>query len=239
MKKALMLLSFIVILCMSFTLSVSGDAGDGVVTMPHITIPSHTSESSSSDTSSSESSSSEESSSETSSEKESSSSEASSSETPSSSEEDSSSEESSSSESSSGQSEQDSTESSLPTGNTDYEASDIPFSSEPTTTAYDISNASISNIAVSSLKPCQLNVTWNVLSPRVSGYQVQFCTDASFAADNVKTIAVKGGTESSIVIHRLQRGQKYYVRVRAFYEGKDGTSYSKWSRTKSATIQNG
>ena len=129
-----------------------------------------------------------------------------------------------------------STDPTLPTGETDYDTSDIPFSTEPTTTAYDISSSSISNISVASVKANLLYVGWNTLSPIVSGYQIQYSTSSSFTASATKSVTVKGGAVNSVSIHRLKGGTKYYVRVRAYYNGKEGTSYSKWSRIKSATV---
>ncbi len=213
MKKALILLSIVIIISMGFTLAAQGTTGDGAVTMPTITIPPHTAETSSNP--------------ETSSEPESSSEPTEPSET----------EPSATEPGETESSETASPSETLPEESTDYEASEIPFSTEPTTTAYDISNSSISNIAAASLQVCQLNVSWNTLSPKVSGYQIQYSTSSSFRASETKTVTVKDSAKNSAVIYRLPRGQKVYVRVRAYYDGNNAVSYSKWSRTKSTTIR--
>lgn len=228
MKKALILLSIVIIISMGFTLAAQGTTGDGAVTMPTITIPPHTAETSSNP--------------ETSSEPESSSEPTEPSETEPSATEPSETEPSETEPSATEPSETESSETAspsetLPEESTDYEASEIPFSTEPTTTAYDISNSSISNIAAASLQVCQLNVSWNTLSPKVSGYQIQYSTSSSFRASETKTVTVKDSTKNSAVIYRLPRGQKVYVRVRAYYDGNNAVSYSKWSRTKSTTIR--
>lgn len=230
MKKALTILSLLVILCMGFTFVAQGTPKDGTVTMPPIPIPTHTTEASSEPESSSKT--------ETSSEQESSSeTESSSEQTEPSATEPSETEPSATEPSETETSETASTSETLPEESTDYEASEIPFSTEPSTTAYDISNSSISNIAAASLQVCQLNVSWNTLSPKVSGYQIQYSTAASFSAAETKTVTVKGGTSNSVVIHRMPRDKMVYVRVRAYYNGENGTSCSKWSRVKSTTIR--
>ena len=125
-----------------------------------------------------------------------------------------------------------STDPTLPEESTDYEASELPFSGD-----FDIRSYSISNFAVASTRVCRLDVSWNILSPKVSGYQVQYSTSSAFASGTVQTVTVKGGTKQSAVIQRMPQGKRVYVRVRAYYTDKSGTSYSKWSGTKSTTIK--
>ncbi|MBQ9517806.1 MAG: fibronectin type III domain-containing protein [Eubacterium sp.] len=64
----------------------------------------------------------------------------------------------------------------------------------------------------------------------VTGYQIQYSTDANFR--NAKKVTVKGADNTSKKILKLNKGKNYYVRVRTFktYDGK--RYYSSWSAKK-------
>lgn len=64
----------------------------------------------------------------------------------------------------------------------------------------------------------------------VTGYQIQYSTNAKFK--NAKKVTVKGADSTSRTIKKLKTSKKYYVRIRTFkiYDGK--RYYSNWSAKK-------
>ena len=67
---------------------------------------------------------------------------------------------------------------------------------------------------------------------RITGYQVQFSTRKDFKG-NTKTVTVKGYKNTAKTVKKLKAKKKYYVRVRTYFQCKDGfKSYSTWSKAK-------
>ena len=65
-----------------------------------------------------------------------------------------------------------------------------------------------------------------------SGYELQYSTSSKFTKKTTKTVKVKGNTEFAKTVKKLKAKKKYYVRVRAYKDGKAVTVYTKWSKAK-------
>lgn len=71
---------------------------------------------------------------------------------------------------------------------------------------------------------------------RVTGYQIQYSTSATFASGN-KTVYVTSNKTASKAIKNLKAKKKYYVRIRT-YKTVSGTKYySDWSAKKYVTTK--
>ena len=64
----------------------------------------------------------------------------------------------------------------------------------------------------------------------VTGYQIQYSTNAKFAKAATKT--VKGASKSSLKVSKLKGGTKYYVRVRTYKTIGGKNYFSAWSGAK-------
>ena len=82
-----------------------------------------------------------------------------------------------------------------------------------------------------------VKVTWKKLAKkmsvkRITGYQIQFSTRKDFKGKN-KTVTVKGYKNTAKTVKKLKAKKKYYVRVRTYFQCKDGfKAYSTWSKAK-------
>lgn len=65
-----------------------------------------------------------------------------------------------------------------------------------------------------------------------SGYELQYSTSSKFTKKTTKTVKVKGNTKFAKTVKKLKAKKKYYVRVRAYKDGKAVTVYTKWSKAK-------
>lgn len=65
-----------------------------------------------------------------------------------------------------------------------------------------------------------------------SGYKLQYSTSSKFTKKTTKTVKVKGNTKFAKTVKKLKAKKKYYVRVRAYKDGKAVTVYTKWSKAK-------
>ena len=65
-----------------------------------------------------------------------------------------------------------------------------------------------------------------------SGYKLQYSTSSKFTKKTTKTVKVKGNTKFAKTVKKLKAKKKYYVRVRAYKDGKAVTVYTKWSKVK-------
>ena len=72
---------------------------------------------------------------------------------------------------------------------------------------------------------------------RISGYQIQYSKYCDFYNDglgSIKNVTIKGYKNTSTTIKKLKSKRTYYVRVRTYYQCKDGfKAYSTWSEGKS------
>ena len=69
----------------------------------------------------------------------------------------------------------------------------------------------------------------------VTGYQVQYSTNAKFSKAVTKT--VKGAGKTSLAVKSLKGGAKYYVRVRTYKTIGGKNYYSAWSAAKAITTK--
>lgn len=88
--------------------------------------------------------------------------------------------------------------------------------------------------SVKNQKGKKMLVTWKKVSD-ASGYTIQYSTVKQFK--KAKTLKVKKGKTTSTVIKKLKKGQKYYVKIRAFKTVKGKTYYGKYSNVKQVTIK--
>ena len=65
-----------------------------------------------------------------------------------------------------------------------------------------------------------------------SGYKLQYSTSSKFTKKTTKTVKVKGNTKFAKTVKKLKAKKKYYVRGRAYKDGKAVTAYTKWSKAK-------
>ena len=75
----------------------------------------------------------------------------------------------------------------------------------------------------------------------ITGYQLQYSTNAKFAKSKTKTVKITKNTQTSKLIKKLKARKKYYVRVRSYKTtkigGKSYNAYSVWSKAKKVTIK--
>lgn len=85
-----------------------------------------------------------------------------------------------------------------------------------------------------------VKVTWKKQNA-VTGYQIQYSTNARFVKSKTKTVKIAKRTQTSKLIKKLKAGKKYYVRVRSYKTTKiNGKSYnacSAWSKVKKVTVK--
>ncbi|MBR1530662.1 MAG: fibronectin type III domain-containing protein, partial [Eubacterium sp.] len=81
-----------------------------------------------------------------------------------------------------------------------------------------------------------VKVTWKKQAKkmsvkRITGYQIQLSTRKDF--ETYRLVTVKGYKNTSKTVKKLKAKKKYYVRVRTYFQCKDGfKSYSTWSKAK-------
>ena len=83
----------------------------------------------------------------------------------------------------------------------------------------------------------KMKVIWTA-NEMASGYQICYSTNSSFS--EAKTIEVPSAQKLQEVIGGLKKGERYYVKVRAFNTSGSNTYYSAWSETESiihATVE--
>lgn len=76
----------------------------------------------------------------------------------------------------------------------------------------------------------KMKITWTE-NEIASGYEISYCNNSAFDGD--KIITVPSTEKLQEVIGGLKKGERYYVRVRAFNTVASNTYYSAWSETKS------
>ena len=76
----------------------------------------------------------------------------------------------------------------------------------------------------------KIKVTWTKQTD-ADGFEIQVATNKKFTK-NLKVVTVKKGTAGSKTIKKLKKGKKYYVRVRAYKNVKNGKVYGKFSKKK-------
>ena len=69
----------------------------------------------------------------------------------------------------------------------------------------------------------------------VSGYQVQYSTNAKFAG--AKAVTVRGATKNAQAVKNLKAGARYYVRIRTYKTVGGKNYFSAWSAAKAVTTK--
>ena len=87
---------------------------------------------------------------------------------------------------------------------------------------------------VTSTSAGKMKITWNQ-NTAVTGYQIQYGLKSSFSGAMKATIS-KNSTVSR-TIKSLNKGKKYYVRIRSFKTVSGKKYYSAWSAKKAVTIK--
>ena len=88
-----------------------------------------------------------------------------------------------------------------------------------------------------------ISVMWKQQATKMSvkhitGYQLQLSTSSSFDESNTMTFNIKNYKTTSETIGNLKENQTYYVRVRTYFECKDGfKAYSLWSEPMNVTTK--
>ena len=91
-------------------------------------------------------------------------------------------------------------------------------------------------VKISSVKNSQkktIALKWTAVSG-VKGYEIQVAQDKKFS----KGLKKKNTSGTSLKIKKLKKGKKYYIRVRAYSTGTDGSKvYGDWSPVKKVKIK--
>lgn len=84
-------------------------------------------------------------------------------------------------------------------------------------------------------KAGQITVTWK-RQKEAAGYVVQYSTDKKFTK-KVRNVEIKKNKTTSITIKKLQKGKKYYVRVKAYTKNGKKKEYGAVSKVKNARVR--
>ncbi len=71
-----------------------------------------------------------------------------------------------------------------------------------------------------------VSLLWKAVSD-ADGYQISYSVRSDFS--DSMTVNVKGGEKNSLLLERLIRGQKYYIRIRAYKDAGKTRAYGKYS----------
>jgi hypothetical protein len=96
-----------------------------------------------------------------------------------------------------------------------------------------LSNVSVKSTGLSTVKNKagkKLSLSWKK-SSGATGYQIQYSTKSSFSSYKTKNV-----TGTSVVLSKLTKGKKYYIRVRAYKTIGGKKFYSSWSKVKTRKI---
>lgn len=79
-------------------------------------------------------------------------------------------------------------------------------------------------------------VAWTVQSEkmssaRITGYQLQYCTNGAFES-KAKTLTIKGYSKKTCNVKDLRANTTYYVRIRTYTKSGKKNYYSAWSKAK-------
>ena len=96
-----------------------------------------------------------------------------------------------------------------------------------------VSVKKVSLKAAKSQKKRELKVTGKKVAG-VSGYQVQYSTNAKFK--NAKTKKLKAA-KTRLKLKNLKSKKTYYVRVRAYKKTESGTVYGAYGKLKKETVK--
>ena len=81
----------------------------------------------------------------------------------------------------------------------------------------------------------KLTATWKK-NADITGYQIQYSTDSKFSS-GVKTKTISKKKTVKLTLKSLNKGKKYYVRIRTYKKVGGKKYYSAWSKAKSVKIK--
>ena len=81
-------------------------------------------------------------------------------------------------------------------------------------------------------KSKSFKLNWKKVSG-VKGYEIQYSYKSNFSG--AKKITVKSGNTTSQTVKKLTGKKKVYIRIRLFYNDKNGKAYSPWTVTNVTT----
>ena len=82
----------------------------------------------------------------------------------------------------------------------------------------------------------KLKIKWKKVKKNTMGYRIQYSTDPNFRR-NVKTRKIAGYKKTGATLKKLRTGKRYYVKVRAYANGKSGKIYGAWSKVKKIKVK--
>ena len=103
-----------------------------------------------------------------------------------------------------------------------------PQPEAPAQPAFDLKKPAITKLTK---RKKSFKIRWAKVK-NASGYKLQYSTSSKFTKKTTKTVKVKGNTKFAKTVKKLKAKKKYYVRVRAYKDGKAVTVYTKWSKAK-------
>ncbi len=114
----------------------------------------------------------------------------------------------------------------------------VTFSGKYTGTVtkeFTITPKKVKSVSVTNVSGRKLYIKWKEASESISGYKVQYATDADFT-ENKSTKTVKS-SKNTYTTSALKKGKTYYIRIRAYKKTSDGdVIYGKWSDVKKIKI---
>ena len=79
-----------------------------------------------------------------------------------------------------------------------------------------------------------LRVKWKKVTKQITGYQIRYSTDKTFAASKTKTVTIRSKKTVSKKLLKLQAKKRYYVQVRTYKKVNNKKYFSAWSKSLKA-----
>lgn len=84
-------------------------------------------------------------------------------------------------------------------------------------------------------------VSWKKQIVQNTGYELAYSIDRKFNKKNTKIISINKNKTHKKIVSKLERGKKYYIRIRTYkniaVNGSNTRLYSDWSKTKTVTTK--
>lgn len=90
---------------------------------------------------------------------------------------------------------------------------------------------------LTSPKSKTLKVVWKKQATQTTGYQIQYSTSSKFTAGTTKTVTIKSNKTTAKTIAKLKGKKKYYVRIRTYKTVSKVNYFSSWSKAKALTVK--
>ncbi len=82
----------------------------------------------------------------------------------------------------------------------------------------------------------QMTATWKTVSG-ATGYEVVYSTSKKFTKKTTKTVTIKKAKTKKTTIKKLNKGKKYYVKVRAYKNVSGKKIYGAYSSVKNVKVK--